>query len=113
MLFWFFVFYFGRNIPSHGGLINVLLRVALCRERMRAGAGLRLFHGDSLDPVCRNCGKAHAPQLLALMDLAQAAQRVGKVRRYLLVPPMEALLELASAAEEYTTSSPNVLERAA
>ena len=86
---------------------------ALCRERIRAGAGPRLVHGDSLDPVCRSCGKAHAPRLLALIDLAHAAERVGKVRRYLLVPPMEALLELASAAEEYTTSTPDVLERAA
>ena len=56
------------------------------------------------DGVCRSCGKRYAPHLLALLDLAQAAERVGRTSRYLLVPPMESLLELARAAENYSTS---------
>jgi hypothetical protein len=86
---------------------------AICRERSRASAGLRLLHGESFDIVCRNCGQARAPQLLALVDLARAAERVGKVCRYLLVPPMESLLDLARAAEEYSNNAPKALGRAA
>jgi hypothetical protein len=80
---------------------------------MHGSSGLGLFLGDSLDRVCRNCGQERTPQLVALLDLAHVAERVGTVRRYLLVPPMESLLDLARAAEEYSTSAPKALKRAA
>jgi len=55
--------------------------------------------------VCRSCGKKHAPSLAALLDLERVAQRVGRIRRHTLVPPFEALLDLARAAEVYTASA--------
>jgi hypothetical protein len=70
-----------------------------------------LFLAESANLVCHECGKGHAPQLIALLDLARSAKRLGKVCRHTLVPPMESLLALARAAEEYAHSS--ALQRAA
>jgi hypothetical protein len=55
--------------------------------------------------VCSECGKKHAPTLAALVDLAGVAERVGRIGRHTLVPPLGALLELARAAENYSTNS--------
>lgn len=84
----------------------------LCGEFMGSTPGPRL-HLDSGDTVCRRCGKRHAPHLMALVDLAQVAERVGQSCRHLLVPPMEVLLALASAAEDYTAAKPCLHNRAA
>ena len=54
------------------------------------GTGPRLFLDDSEDVVCRDCGKAHAPALTALLDLARVAERVGRIGRHTLVPPLGA-----------------------
>jgi hypothetical protein len=81
-----------------------------CGERMVAGPGAHLFQQD--DPICRDCGKKHAPHLVALIDLAHVAGRVGKVCRHTLVPPMEALLALARAADDFTQSAPRLLKKA-
>jgi hypothetical protein len=78
---------------------------ALCGKSGRPGDGPHLFLADSLEPVCHECGKAHAPSLAALLDLARVARRVGRIGRHTLVPPMGALLDLARAAEHYTESS--------
>jgi hypothetical protein len=66
--------------------------------------GPRLSHADNLEPVCRQCGHAHAPWLVALVDLASTAERVGRIGRHTLVPPLTSLLDLARAAEDYTSS---------
>jgi hypothetical protein len=63
-----------------------------------------LHLGDTEDVVCRDCGKRHAPDLVALLDLAAVAERVGRIGRFTVVPPMAALLDLARAAEQYTAS---------
>ena len=68
------------------------------------GPGLAL--ADRLWAVCQPCGKEHAPSLAALLNLAHVALRVGQSGRHTLVPPMEALLELASAADGYVQSLP-------
>ena len=81
-----------------------------CGQRILAAAGPHLFQHD--DPICRECGKKQAPHLVALIDLAHVAGRVGKVSRHTLVPPMEALLALARAAEDFTHSSPRTLKKA-
>jgi hypothetical protein len=44
--------------------------------------------------------------MIALLDLAQTAERVGKSCRHLLTPPMESLLDLARAAENYSHTAP-------
>lgn len=62
--------------------------------------------------VCRGCGKRHAAELMALLDLAHVADRVGRQYRRLLTPPMEALLDLARAAENYSTCAPKRRVRA-
>jgi hypothetical protein len=63
--------------------------------------------------VCRECGKKHAPSLVALLDLARAAERVGRICRHTVCPPMNALLDLAHAAEYYTATAPGRRQRAA
>src|SRR5262244_523779 len=52
--------------------------------------------------VCRDCGRRHAPSLVALLDLARTAQRVARMDRHTIVPPLNALLDLARAAENYS-----------
>jgi hypothetical protein len=79
---------------------------SLCGGHTAGGAGPQLFQADSGDAVCRSCGKKHAPWLVALLDLAGTAQRVGRIGRHTLVPPLTALLDLARAAEDYTLTAP-------
>jgi hypothetical protein len=59
------------------------------------------------DPVCQNCGRKHAPSLAALVGLADAAERVGRMGRHTVFPPLTALLDLASAAEKYASAALN------
>ena len=59
------------------------------------------------------CGRKHAPSLVALLDLAHVAERVGRIGRHTLVPPLDALLALARAAEEYTHTGPEPQRRVA
>jgi hypothetical protein len=77
-----------------------------CGERYDGRGGLRLFADDHERPVCRTCGKKLAPSMVALLDLAHAAERVARSGRRLLTPPMESLLDLARAAENYSCSAP-------
>jgi hypothetical protein len=79
---------------------------------MKSAAGPRLFLADG-PVVCRQCGRKHAPSLAALLDLAQVAERVGRIGRYTLVPPLGALLDLARAAEDYTHAAPRQVRQAA
>jgi hypothetical protein len=87
------------TIHSHSPNSNTC---ALCGRNAKAGSGLRLGLADTDHAVCRDCGKCHAPALVALLDLASVAERVGRIGRHTLVPPMAALLDLARAAEMYT-----------
>jgi hypothetical protein len=50
--------------------------------------------------------------LAALMSLADAAERVGRIGRHMVVPPMTALLDLARAAEHYVHLAPAPRRRA-
>jgi ribosomal protein L40E len=77
-----------------------------CGARHPGRSGLKLFAVDHDQPVCRTCGKKEAPEMIALLDLAHAAERVGKSFRHLLTPPMESLLDLAHAAENYLHTAP-------
>jgi hypothetical protein len=79
---------------------------SLCGGQTLAGDGPRLFRANGRDAVCRDCGKEHAPSLAALLDLACIAERVGRIGRHTLVPPLTALLDLARAAEDYTFTTP-------
>ena len=69
-----------------------------------ARKGPRLFPVNSAEPICRDCGKRLAPNLVALLDLAHVADKVGRQGRHMLTPPMESLLDLARAAENYACS---------
>ena len=77
-----------------------------CGEHYDGRGGLRLFAEDHDRPVCRTCGKKLAPTMVALLDLAHAAERVARSGRRLLTPPMESLLDLARAAENYSCAAP-------
>jgi len=82
-------------------------RCGLCGKRIHAGSGPQLWVGDGPEgPVCRECGRQHAPPLAALLDLARVAERVGRIGRHTLVPPLAALLDLARAAEDYNETGP-------
>ena len=48
-----------------------------CGVRYAGRGGLGLFTDDHDEPVCRSCGKKCAPTMIALLDLAQTAERVG------------------------------------
>ncbi|MCS7045495.1 MAG: hypothetical protein NZO58_03970 [Gemmataceae bacterium] len=76
----------------------------LCGTLTRWGRGPRLVDAERSATICRACGKRHAPALVALLDLAHVADKVGRQGRHLLTPPMEALLDLARAAEDYWSS---------
>lgn len=82
----------------------------LCRRRTVLPPGVQLCAGDLLEPVCRECGRKHEPSLAALMELARAAERVGKIGRHLVSPPLAALLDLAHAAEAYAATVPQRLQ---
>jgi hypothetical protein len=78
----------------------------LCGKRVSPPAGPHLFLDDGPELVCRDCGRAHAPSLAALLELARVAERVGRIGRHTLVPPIGALLDLARAAEDYLEAAP-------
>ena len=78
---------------------------AFCGKAAGAHAGPRLCLADSMEVVCRDCGKKRAPSLVALVDLARAAERVGRIGRHNVFPPLAALLDLARAAEQFLDAS--------
>jgi hypothetical protein len=84
----------------------------LCGSSTGQAAGPRLAVAESEATVCRACGKRHAPSLVALLDLARVAERVGRIGRHTVVPPMGAILDLVKAAEDYLSLTP-VKERCA
>ena len=63
---------------------------------------------DSDDPVCRDCGRKHAPSLAALVHLATEAERIARIGRHTVFPPLTSLLDLARAAENYQHCTANV-----
>jgi hypothetical protein len=85
----------------------------LCEAAVESPAGPRLVLAESREPVCRACGKRHAPALVALLELAQVAHRVGRIGRHTIVPPMSALLDLARAAERFNDAAPHDRRQAA
>lgn len=74
----------------------------LCGSCVAVAAGPRLEHAGNLAPVCWECARQHAPALAALLALSRTAERVGSINRHTLVPPLEALLDLAHAADAFT-----------
>ena len=79
---------------------------ALCARPVSLAAGPRLVVVETGCPVCCSCGRQSAPALAALAGLASAAERVGRINRHTVSPPMSALLELARAAESYAGTLP-------
>jgi hypothetical protein len=77
---------------------------AECGRLLTAQPGPRLVREADGAPFCRECARWRAPSLVALLDLAKTAQRVARAHRPTLVPPLNALLDLARAAEDYTYS---------
>jgi hypothetical protein len=78
----------------------------ICGQRTTAPAGTQLVLAEGLELVCPDCGRKNAPSLAALVNLADAAERVGRIGRHTVFPPLTALLDLARAAENYTCTTP-------
>ncbi len=76
----------------------------LCGQMLTLEPGNQLVLVETGAPVCAECGRKHAPSLDALVQLASTAERVGKIGRHTVFPPLSALLDLASAAEKYTAA---------
>jgi hypothetical protein len=86
---------------------NHLNQCPLCGRQQHLDAqGPRLFVEAHAEPLCRGCGKKLAPAMAALVELANAAERLGRRSRHMLTPPLESLLDLARAAENYSDSTP-------
>jgi hypothetical protein len=85
----------------------------LCGTPVLLAEGLQLFLAEKRRPVCPGCGRRAAPELAALLALASAAERVGRIGRHTVTPPLSALLELARAAENYTGTAPRLCRPAA
>lgn len=79
-----------------------------CAAVQAARRGPCLFGAGQEQPLCLGCGRRLAPGLSALVELGQTAERVGKHCRHLLTPPMELLLDLARAAENYANAAPRL-----
>jgi hypothetical protein len=77
----------------------------LCGQPLTASAGTLLLLAGNYTPVCLECGRRHAPSLAALVNLADAATRIGRIGRHSVFPPLTALLDLANAAEKYAQST--------
>jgi hypothetical protein len=77
----------------------------LCGQAVSAPAGMQLLLSGNSTPVCATCGRKHAPSLAALVNLAEAATRIGRINRHSVFPPLTALLDLANAAEKYTQTT--------
>jgi hypothetical protein len=82
------------------------------RQHIRNAQGPGLFLEAHASPLCRGCGKKLDPAMAALLELATAAERVGRRSRHMLTPPLESLLDLARAAENYSDSAPCLQTRA-
>jgi hypothetical protein len=78
----------------------------LCGQQATWPAGTQLVLADAGQPVCPACGEHHAPSLAALLQLAEEAERVGRIGRHTVFPPYTALLDLARAADHYAGSCP-------
>jgi hypothetical protein len=79
-----------------------------CGKFCDSGDGPQLLVAESREVVCRDCGKKRAPSLVALLDLARVAQKVGHIGRHSVSPPLTSLLALARAAENYTCAAVQV-----
>jgi hypothetical protein len=77
-----------------------------CGRPTSAPPGTQLVLAEGREPVCPDCGRRHAPSLEALVQLANEAQRVGRIGRHTVFPPYTALLDLARAADNYTATVP-------
>lgn len=78
----------------------------LCERPTSLAAGPQLVLAGKECPVCLACGRQAAPALAALVGLASAAERVGRINRHTVTPPLPALMELARAAESYAGTAP-------
>ncbi|MGH9900273.1 MAG: hypothetical protein ACRD68_00360 [Pyrinomonadaceae bacterium] len=52
---------------------------ALCGDERVSSAGPELYIADSSEMVCHECGREHAPLLVALIDLGGAAEGYAAV----------------------------------
>jgi hypothetical protein len=77
----------------------------LCGRPVVAPPGALVALAENDDPVCLECTHRHEPALAALVRLGLTAERVGRIGRHGVFPPLTALLDLARAAESYTSAA--------
>lgn len=76
-----------------------------CGENAGCASGLALVRSEPEGRLCQACARRHAPALAALLDLAGTADRVSRITRHGVFPPLTSLLALARAAEDFTSAS--------
>lgn len=72
---------------------------AVCGGRTDPQTGPELFLADSWAPVCRPCGRGHAPALAALLDAPAAALAFDSLDRMCLITRSDAPAAVAVDAE--------------
>jgi hypothetical protein len=83
---------------------------ALCGQPTTIPSGTQLVLAETRRPVCQGCGRRHDPAMAALVQLADEAERVGRIGRHTVVAPYTALLELAQAADNFASTLPRARE---
>lgn len=53
-----------------------------CGDAFIPHRGPALFDRESRRPVCRDCGQSHAPNLVRLLELGDAARRFVRTEEY-------------------------------
>jgi hypothetical protein len=73
----------------------------ICSNQVEPEERARLSLVKDNSPVCRKCAQQHAPFLVALLELARVADRIGRIQRHSTVGvPIRSLLQLALASEK-------------
>ncbi len=84
----------------------------LCEQRLLPTNVHQIVLGDTYEGVCSDCVKRWDPSLAALVELSVAAERIGKIGRHSVFPPMSALPDLSRAAENYSATISEPIRKA-
>lgn len=98
------------TVPKRAAMTDFILKhcaddvvptCTACGEQAGKAGAVVLSQTDGT-VLCRSCGRSQAPELAALLDLSDVADRVGRVSRGRgLWLPLDDLLEMTRVAQEF------------